>query len=55
MVAALVHAIELLALIVAIRTFLGVSLDLEISGRWPWQHAASAPAPRRGDAEGPRA
>ena len=28
-----------LALIVAIRTFLSFSLELEISGRWPWQHA----------------
>lgn len=28
----------ILALIVAIRTFLSFSLELEISGRWPWQH-----------------
>jgi uncharacterized membrane protein len=34
-----------LALIVAIRTFLSFSLELEISGRWPWQHAPP-PAPR---------
>ena len=27
-----------LAVIVAIRTFLSFSLELEISGRWPWQH-----------------
>ena len=27
-----------LALIVVIRTFLSFSLELEISGRWPWQH-----------------
>jgi uncharacterized membrane protein len=33
-----------LALIVVIRTFLSFSLELEISGRWPWQHAAP-PAP----------
>jgi len=26
-----------LALIVLIRTFLSVSLTLEIEGRWPWQ------------------
>jgi uncharacterized membrane protein len=38
-----------LALIVAIRTFLSFSLELEISGRWPWQHAA--PPARRGAAE----
>ncbi len=29
----------ILAGIVAIRTFLSFSLDLEISGRWPWQHS----------------
>lgn len=29
-----------LGLIVVIRTFLSFSLELEISGRWPWQHAA---------------
>ena len=30
-----------LGLIVAIRTFLSFSLELEISGRWPWQHASA--------------
>jgi uncharacterized membrane protein len=35
-----------LALIVAIRTFLSFSLELEISGRWPWQHPTPA-APGR--------
>jgi hypothetical protein len=29
-----------LAVIVAIRTFLSVSLGVEIDGRWPWQRAA---------------
>lgn len=34
-----------LALIVFIRTFLSWSLELEISGRWPWQkHRAGDPA-----------
>ncbi len=34
-----------LALIVFIRTFLSWSLELEISGRWPWQkHRAVEPA-----------
>src|SRR5215218_5371596 len=28
-----------LAIIVLIRTFLSVSLELEITGRWPWQGA----------------
>jgi uncharacterized membrane protein len=38
-----------LGLIVVIRTFLSFSLELEISGRWPWQHPASQ-APARGAA-----
>ena len=28
-----------LAVIVAIRTFLSFALELEVSGRWPWQRA----------------
>ncbi len=31
--------LAVLALIVAIRTFLSFSLELEVSGRWPWQKA----------------
>lgn len=38
-----------LAIIVVIRTFLSFTLELEISGRWPWQHDPSSdprqPAP----------
>jgi uncharacterized membrane protein len=30
-------SVGVLALIVAIRTFLSFSLELEITGRWPWQ------------------
>jgi len=30
-------SLGVLAIIVAIRTFLSFSLELEISGRWPWQ------------------
>ncbi|WP_336216126.1 DUF1622 domain-containing protein [Nonomuraea sp. LPB2021202275-12-8] len=30
-------SVGLLAAIVAIRTFLSFSLELEITGRWPWQ------------------
>ncbi len=33
-----------LALIVAIRTFLSWSLALELDGRWPWQRGAAAGA-----------
>jgi len=35
----------ILALLVVIRTFLSFSLELEITGRWPWQPADDA---RRG-------
>ena len=35
-------SVLVLALIVAIRTFLSFSLELEITGRWPWQTAPVA-------------
>ena len=43
--------VTVLGLIVFIRTFLSFSLEVEIDGRWPWQHAglgrpAPSPAPR---------
>jgi uncharacterized membrane protein len=31
------HSLAILAGIVAIRTFLSFSLEVEIEGRWPWQ------------------
>jgi uncharacterized membrane protein len=31
------HAIAALGLVVLIRTFLSLSLEVEINGRWPWQ------------------
>jgi uncharacterized membrane protein len=34
--------LAVLALIVAIRTFLSFALELEVSGRWPWQRAHQA-------------
>ena len=34
-----------LAVIVAIRTALSFTLELEVSGRWPWQRAAAGPDP----------
>ncbi len=34
------ESVGLLAAIVAIRTFLSVSLETEIEGRWPWSGAA---------------
>lgn len=34
------ESVGVLALIVLIRTFLSFSLELEITGRWPWQQKA---------------
>lgn len=36
-----VENLQVLALIVLIRTFLSFSLEVEIEGRWPWQRAAA--------------
>ena len=33
------QSVLVLAVIVAIRTFLSISLEVEIDGRWPWQRA----------------
>ena len=38
-------SVSVLAAIVLIRTFLSWSLELEISGQWPWQKRASAGSP----------
>ena len=38
-------SVLVLALIVAIRTFLSFSLELEITGRWPWQTTPAAAGP----------
>jgi uncharacterized membrane protein len=42
--------VGVLALIVAIRTFLSLSLELEITGRWPWQKANVLPQAQSSDA-----
>jgi uncharacterized membrane protein len=34
--------LSVLAVIVVIRTFLSFTLELEVSGRWPWQRAQDA-------------
>ena len=36
--------VAVLALIVLIRTFLSMTLELEIEGRWPWQRPEKPPA-----------
>lgn len=38
------ESVGVLAIIVLIRTFLSFSLELEITGRWPWQKATAQPA-----------
>jgi uncharacterized membrane protein len=36
-----IQNVMVLGLIVLIRTFLSLSLDVEVEGRWPWQRARS--------------
>jgi uncharacterized membrane protein len=36
------ESVCILALIVVIRTFLSMALQLEVDGRWPWQRTAGA-------------
>lgn len=36
------RSVGILAVIVAIRTFLSIELELEIDGRWPWQQKRQA-------------
>lgn len=38
------RTVGVLGLIVAIRTFLSFTLEVEIAGRWPWYPPASAPS-----------
>lgn len=53
-------SVGVLGLIVLIRTFLSFSLELEITGRWPWQKAAptqnlpASDSPLSGTGESPR-
>lgn len=37
------HNLGVLAVIVAIRTLLSFALELEVSGRWPWQKPTGPP------------
>lgn len=39
------RSVGILAVIVAIRTFLSLELELEIEGRWPWQQGRDGAAP----------
>ncbi|MBD0328805.1 MAG: DUF1622 domain-containing protein [Thermoleophilia bacterium] len=38
------RGVGVLAIIVAIRTFLSMTLEVELEGRWPWQKRPSRPA-----------
>jgi uncharacterized membrane protein len=44
-IAPTLESVGVLAAIVLIRTFLSFTLELEISGRWPWQKRAQAAEP----------
>jgi len=39
-----IRSVVVLGAIVLIRTFLSFSLELEITGRWPWQKSDRSPA-----------
>ncbi|MFN3635804.1 MAG: DUF1622 domain-containing protein [Rhizobium rhizophilum] len=45
-------SVLVLAVIVVIRTFLSLSLEVEISGRWPWQGVRSSQSLHRGKENG---
>src|SRR5687768_12875883 len=50
-------SVIVLAIIVAVRTVLSLSIDVEIDGRWPWQaaqHAGMAEAAPAGTSDAPR-
>jgi uncharacterized membrane protein len=42
-------SVTLLGLIVLIRTFLSITLHLEVEGRWPWQKVEPVTKPARTD------
>ncbi len=38
-------SVGVLAIIVLVRTFLSFSLEVELTGRWPWQNSITRPPP----------
>jgi uncharacterized membrane protein len=42
------RGVGVLAVVVAVRTFLSFTLDVELNGRWPWQERQEPTASRRG-------
>lgn len=47
------ESVGVLSIIVLIRTFLSFSLELEITGRWPWQKENKSSAGRSGNRKSP--
>lgn len=43
------ESVGVLAIVVAIRTFLSFSLEVELTGRWPWQAKEGRPGERTAD------
>jgi uncharacterized membrane protein len=39
------ESVGILAVIVVVRSFLSTTLEMEISGRWPWQRSNDPPPP----------
>lgn len=39
------EGVGVLAVVVAVRTFLSFTLDVELEGRWPWQQRTGGQAP----------
>jgi uncharacterized membrane protein len=52
-VAPTLENVVVLGLIVLIRTFLSMALELELEGRWPWQRGPATPAPPAASQQGP--
>lgn len=40
----LIDGVGVAAIVVAVRTFLSFTLDVELEGRWPWQQTRPAPS-----------
>jgi uncharacterized membrane protein len=53
-VSATLENIAALALIILIRTFLGITLHLEVEGRWPWQESEGKKTRHRRSEKNPR-
>ena len=52
-VAPTLENVVILGLIVLIRTFLSMALQLEVEGRWPWQRPVEAAGPRNPEGTAP--